>query len=271
MYICPVCRSPLNPLEQRYACANGHSFDIARKGYVNLLLPQQMSSKQPGDNKLMIAARTAFLSAGYYQPLVHTIIALCQQHRLTSVLDAGCGEGYYTAALAAEGMTTGGLDISKEGIIAACRRSKNVHWCIASVVALPYAQGYFDGVLSVFSRPTEAEFARVLCPGGKVIFVGPGEGHLARLRERLYDNVREYPREKHESLFTEHFSLAEEQSLQYTFELPADQVENLLKMTPHYWHSSPHQQQRLREGGGFTETADFTLRVYRRCDRPEVI
>jgi 23S rRNA (guanine745-N1)-methyltransferase len=264
LYRCPSCQAPLERWEATYRCAANHSFDIARKGYVNLLLAHQMASKQPGDNKMMINARREFLSAGFYQPLADRLVQLCREHSLQQLLDAGCGEGYYAASLVAAGVNVAGVDISKEGIQAACRRSKSIDWCIASVAELPYLDGVFDSVLSVFCFVDEAEFARVLAPGGLVVFVGPGDDHLPNLRAALYDEVRPYRSAKQQAYFAG-LSLVSQECLTFDIQLhDGQQIANLLKMTPHYWSTSPAQQSSLLGLTQLRDTADMSIQVYRK-------
>nr|WP_169334794.1 methyltransferase domain-containing protein [Gilvimarinus chinensis] len=245
-------------------CTNNHSFDIAKKGYVNLLLSHKMKSKSPGDSKMMIQARQAFLSAGHYQPLAEAIVKLAGEYGVERMLDAGCGEGYYTNELARSGISMAGLDISKEGISAACKRDKRIAWCIGSVNDLPYEQGYFDGVLSVFCRVDNGEFHRVLRHDGVVIFIGPGDNHLPKLRAGLYEYVRPYEKTK-QTEYLPSFEPLADRSIQFPIALESsEQVHNLLCMTPHYWSTNPAQQQRLLSQGGLHDTADIQIRVYRR-------
>lgn len=96
---CPVCGGVLHREERSLRCGAGHCYDIARQGYVNLLRSNQSKSKRHGDDKRMVAARTAFLDAGYYAPLRDAVAAAAAEFTAddADVLDAGCGEGYYTA------------------------------------------------------------------------------------------------------------------------------------------------------------------------------
>lgn len=261
-YRCPVCQSALQRCNNSYLCASGHNFDLARKGYIHLLPSHRMASRRPGDNKMMIEARRQFLSAGYYSPIVDALVGLCAELKIVTLLDAGCGEGYYTAALAGRGLQVAGVDISKEGIQACCRRSKTLPWCVASVADLPYMDHSFDAVLSVFCRVEADEFARVVKPAGFVIYVGPGPSHLAELRNRLYEQVRDYEADKPEQFFAA-FKPVLQRSLRIPLQLDSPgQVANLLKMTPHYWSSNRSQQQRLLDAGPLTDTADIQIRVY---------
>src|SRR5690554_7386318 len=96
---CPLDGDPLYRSDGTWRCAAGHSFDIARQGYVNLLPVQQKRSRNPGDSKEMVAARTQFLNTGIYEPIAQKVTELVrpllQQDRPLRLLDAGCGEGYY--------------------------------------------------------------------------------------------------------------------------------------------------------------------------------
>lgn len=264
LYRCPSCYAPLKRDGATYRCEAKHSFDIARKGYVNLLLAHQRASRQPGDNKMMIAARREFLSAGFYQPLADKLAQLCQQHNVTHLLDAGCGEGYYAASLAAAGMDVSGVDISKEGIQAACRRSKSIDWSIASVAELPYVDNAFDAVLSVFCHVDEAEFSRTLRPGGVVFFVGPGPDHLPNMRAALYRQVRAYRSSKQQEYFGSLKRLSQE-ALRFDIALNSSaQIANLLKMTPHYWSTNAEQQAELLALPELTDTVDMSISVYQK-------
>lgn len=130
LFRCPVCGGPLDREERVYRCADRHSYDIAKEGYTYLLPPNQKHSADPGDDKAMSAARRDFLSKKYYAPLLNTlcsrILPLVGEHPV--ILDAGCGEGYYTAgiraALTAAGKTPAiaGIDISKSILRLAAKR-----------------------------------------------------------------------------------------------------------------------------------------------------
>ena len=147
LFRCPVCGAPLNREEHTYRCAAGHSYDIAKEGYTYLLPPNQKHSAAPGDDKAMAAARRDFLSAGYYHPLLNTLCSriLSLTGEKSVILDAGCGEGYYTSGidqtLTAAGKTPcmAGIDISKFILRLAAKRNKNIEFAVASCLspALP--------------------------------------------------------------------------------------------------------------------------------------
>src|SRR5580658_8347813 len=125
MLLCPVraCRLPLVRDDRRLLCARGHSFDIARSGYINLLQPQDRRSKQPGDTKAAVAARRRLHDLGVTEPLLRGVAEIIAAQPNDNVLDAGCGDGFYLGALArAVGFDAHGLDISTYAADAAARR-----------------------------------------------------------------------------------------------------------------------------------------------------
>ena len=170
MLQCPVCGAFLEKKERALVCTEGHSFDIARQGYVNLLPVTQKHSKHPGDTRDMVAARRAFLDQGYYAPIARKVWEMLGT-RLPAepcVLDAGCGEGYYMTQLM-EHFPAGcfiGVDISKDAVRYAAGRCKSALWLTASAAHLPMASGSMDGVMSMFALTVPEEFSRVLKPGG---------------------------------------------------------------------------------------------------------
>ena len=120
--LCPVCGAELEKQEHALRCSAGHSFDIARQGYVNLLPVQQKRSLHPGDTREQVASRRRFLDTGLYAPICDALCETAAELGASGpVLDVGCGEGYYAARLArALGCELVGLDISKESVRCAC-------------------------------------------------------------------------------------------------------------------------------------------------------
>ena len=175
--ICPVCGEALEPQGTAWRCVQGHCFDVARQGYVNLLTVTQKHSRHPGDTWEMVAARRAFLDAGWYVPIAKTLADLVRRFcpEVASVLDAGCGEGYYLSQL---GWVPGrwGSDISRDAVRYAAARDRGAHWLTATAAHLPFADGGFDCVLSMFALTAGAEFFRVLRPGGIFLIVNESDG-----------------------------------------------------------------------------------------------
>lgn len=157
--LCTVrdCHLPLSREQRRVVCARGHSFDIARSGYINLLQPQDRRSKNPGDSTEAVVARRRFLDRGHAAPLVDAIRKIAPHAE--SLLDAGCGDGYYLGSLGRGGC---GIDISTAAIELAARRYPQYEWIVANADRfIPYADGSFDLILSITGRMNAAEFRRV--------------------------------------------------------------------------------------------------------------
>lgn len=270
MYICPVCQQALfehaDEKSKILRCEQGHSFDRHKKGYVNLLLAQHKRSTQPGDDAAMVAGRREFLNAGYYQPLVKKMAELIQRSDSKTVLDAGCGEGYYLTQLqrCTPDFTLNGygFDISKPAIQLASHY-KQFEWAVASSARMPYADAAFDLVLSVFSRVENEEFLRVVKPSGFVLFVGPGPEHLMALRKLVYSEIRQYDTEKHHDYLDKRFTLVDAIELQVSFTLDDKrQIQNLLSMTPHSQRITREAQQALLKVDCLEDVADFRLYLY---------
>ncbi len=178
--LCTVrgCALPLLAEERRYVCANNHSFDVARSGYVNLLQPQDSRSRQPGDSREAVAARRRFLDRGFAEPLLRATVAFAP--RASTVLDVGCGEGYHLNAFEGE---RHGLDISVAAIDAAAKRYADCNWVIANADRfLPYANESFDLITSITSRINAPEFART---ARNVLVALPAPDDLIELREAI--------------------------------------------------------------------------------------
>ena len=170
LFVCPHCGGPLERGERAYACPSGHSFDIAREGYVHLLPANRKHAKNPGDDKGMASARSRFLSGGYYAPLRDALCGLAGAYAgpEEGVLDSGCGEGYYTAGLweALNRPRLAGIDLSKPSERLAARRVPGAEFAVASVYPLPVADSRAALLTNVFSPRCPEEFARVVSPGG---------------------------------------------------------------------------------------------------------
>ena len=251
---CPVCRQSLTTSEKGASCENNHQFDRAKQGYFNLLQSHKKRSKNPGDDKMMVQARSQFLDAGHYSPVINQLVATIQE--LTAdvespvIFDAGCGEGYYTAEVknALPDSPIAGLDISKPAIVACSKRSKQVEWLVGSVNDLPLMENQFDIIISIFSRCDWLEFSRILKPGGHVLVLAPGEKHLFELRQAIYEDVRPYPVDKQVDELPGILKLIHSQPITAQMHLPdGETIMNLLAMTPHYWHAKPEQKEKLQQ------------------------
>lgn len=267
--ICPLCGQKLTTGASPWRCPNGHCFDVARQGYVNLLPVQQKHARHPGDTPAQVAARKRFLDAGFYTPIRDTALALLQPHLppRPSLLDAGCGEGYYSAALAeALHAELWGIDISKDAVRYAAVRYRSGHWIAASAAHLPFPGGCFDAVLSLFALTMAEEFARVLRPGGLFLQVLAGEDHLLSLKRLIYPELLHRP--KHPP-HPAGFDLLEERTLSFSFTLTAQQqIQDLLAMTPHYWRITKAGAEAAAAQESLKDTAQVVFRLFRAAKEP---
>jgi 23S rRNA (guanine745-N1)-methyltransferase len=172
---------------RRLACPRAHSFDVARRGYVNLLQPQDSRAARPGDSAAAVAARRRFLSGGFEAELTRAITGLLALTSADALLDVGCGEGHYLAAFAARSGCAGhGVDISVPAIETAAGRHAGLHFVVANADRfLPYADASFRAVASITARRNPAEFRRVLRDDGRLLLVVPGPDDLVELREAI--------------------------------------------------------------------------------------
>ena len=250
MLACPICSEPLNAVDNGVVCPAGHRFDRARQGYLNLLPVQHKNSRDPGDNLAMVEARRDFLNAGHYAPVAKRLAALAAERKPQRWLDIGCGEGYYTAQIADALLRADGyaLDISKEAVKRACKRNPTLTWLIASMARVPLSDASCDLLASVFSPLDWQEALRLLRPGGGLLRMGPTRAHLMELRQKLYDEVRDYDDEKHLALIPAGMHLAHSETLLFPLHLADTQARaDLLAMTPHGWRASAERRAQVIE------------------------
>lgn len=260
--ICPNCGEKLSNQATCLLCPQKHCFDISKEGYANLLLPNMKKSKQPGDDKTMIDARQNFLNRGFYQPLRDKICENIYLYPNATILDAGCGTGYYTSNIDSSKYTILGVDISKYAIKIASKNNKLHSYVVASIFSLPIANHSVDIILNVFAPKPKAEFDRVLKNNGMVIEVVPGKNHLKELKSFIYeDNVLE----NKEKYAFENFKLEQMQRLSYTKQFSdSNDLINLLKMTP-YWYNGGESIARLIEEKSLDKiTFDFIINIWRK-------
>ena len=191
--LCPVrnCRLPLSQEDRRFACPCGHSFAVARSGYVNLLQPQERRSRHPGDTAAAVAARRRLHDRGITTPLLAAMAELLTASRKDTILDAGCGEGCYLGSLArGAGCAGHGIDISTPAVDAAARRYPECQWIAGNADRfIPWADQSFSAVLSITGRRNTAEFRRVLYLGGRLLVAIPAPEDLIELRGHGRDRI----------------------------------------------------------------------------------
>lgn len=262
-FVCPLCRQPLVPAANAWSCPARHSFDVAREGYVNLLPVQDKASRDPGDNPAMVAARRAFLEAGHYQALREAAVTLLAPLGAGRLVDLGCGEGYYTTALATAVAETVGVDIAKPAVRLAAKRSRAITWVVASGARLPLADAAVDAATSLFCRLHPAETRRVLTAGGHILVAGPAADHLRELRAELFDEVHPHEPDKTGTELADRFTQVVAHEVRHTLHLDQAGLRNLLAMTPYAWRARPERRAALEERESFTTEAVFDLRVFR--------
>lgn len=269
-FVCPKCGAGLKKEGKAFRCCGGHSYDIARSGYVNLLLNQQKKEKRHGDDRLMVRARQQFLGKGYYDPLMQRLKELVLRHASDgmTLLDAGCGECSYTAAILDGLYKTGiscrmlGVDISKDAVDIGAKRSQQMTLAVASVFDLPIAADSVDGIVSVFAPMAAEEFLRVLKPGGFVFKVVPRPRHLWSLKEQIYDSLYE---NNMEETVPEGFVCETKENLEGEITLSShEDIMNLFMMTPYFYKTSAKDQEKLAALSKLVTEISFEITVYQK-------
>lgn len=268
---CPVCGGALMPLGTSLRCPQGHSYDMAKEGYVNLLAIQRRHAADPGDGKAMVRARRAFLQAGYYAPFQKALAELCLEYAPecgeTHLLDAGCGEGSYDRvvydAFAAQGRpcVLAGFDLSKDAIRLAAKLLPEAAFAVGGSFSAPVRDGWADVLLNIFSPFAGQEFCRMLRSGGVLLYAVPTARHLYGLKEVLYDEPYENAEQQ-----TEYsgFTLIGERTVTDTITVEGDQIRNLFAMTPYFWKTPHVGALRLAAKQSLTTEIGFRFLAYRR-------
>ena len=270
LFTCPVCGADLSRRENSAVCAAGHSFDLARQGYLHLLLPNQMHSKIPGDSKQMVDARRRFLEGGHYEIFAEALCRLGEeiyQSRAEGeflLADAGCGEGYYTGRLR-KSLPQGqiaGFDISKFAVKAAAGKYKSVQFAVASIFAIPMPDNQMDLVTDVFAPIVDREFRRILKPGGFFLAAVPSRRHLFGMKQVLYQAP--YENEEKDTSY-EGFRFVDRIPVRGELRLTSRQdIWDLFSMTPYYWKTDIAGGQRLRELEQLETEIGFDFLLYQK-------
>lgn len=273
--ICPTCGAELRISEngQSLLCggAKTHCFDGGGGGYVPLA-PRHSGG---GDSKEAVRYRTAFLSAGYYQPAAEALCALVKRYIPTDgiVVDAGCGEGYYSNLVADSGYRVAGFDLSKFAVDAAAKAAKRTRgdkpsrtlFGVGSVFELPLRDGCADGVVNIFAPCAPKEYARVLKNDGILIVAGAGEDHLFGLKKVVYDDPYLNEGRRDLPVDGEYFRLLDKVTATFEITLtdPAH-MEALFSMTPYYWRTSPDDREKLAACTELHTPVTFDFFIYQK-------
>ena len=269
--VCPKCGADIElgnedkSLICKAVSGKRHCFDISADGYVNFAL----SNEGSGDSKDAVRARTAFLDSGTYARVSDELTALVLKHapKGSLVVDAGCGEGYYSTRIAERGVSVFGVDISKNAIAHAAKRAKrgalkNAFFSVSSVFEIPVAQESVGAIVNVFAPCAEAEYSRCLRRGGVLIVAHAGAEHLMGLKRAIYDNV--YENDGRADL-PDGMELVEEKRLKYDISLTSGElIEALFSMTPYYWRTSQNDKAKLAVLDRLDTEIDIIFSVYRK-------
>ncbi len=265
---CPIDAAPLVIDELSLVCEHGHRFDVARQGYVNLLGPKDKRSKDPGDSKEMVSARAAFLNADFYRPLADACLDVTLGYYSTvadgriTLMDAGCGDGYYLHQVQENlpkdlrnRISLVGFDISKWAVQQSARRCDGT-WFVGSNRHIPMTDASVDLVFDMFGFPDYSSFQRILAPQGRLVRVTPGHRHLIQLREIIYPNIK--PRSERTE-YPETFKVVSEKRITYEIILGSEDLKYLMLMTPHMFRSTPERQQQALNHDELSLTVDVVV------------
>lgn len=239
---CPICGDSMAVQDHHVLCSRKHSFDIAKKGYVNMMT-QPVHTKY---DKELFEARYQIIQHGLYKPLHEKVAEIVGERQ--SVIDLGCGEGSHLAEITRmieQQTIRAGLDIAKEGVMTASKYHQDTIWCVGDLAKVPFKQASFGVVLNILSPANYQEFKRLLSDDGIVIKVIPNSGYLKELRDAFYDGD-DYDNQETKDRFIESMHEVEEYRLTYQVPLSSELLPSLLKMTPLTWNKE--------------EPADFDIR-----------
>ena len=239
-FACPICQKNLTLVETSLKCSNRHSFDLAKFGYVNLAPQIKQSANYDKEN---FQNRQQILEAGFYQAILEAISELlASSETSTTVLDIGCGEGFYSRKLqdSHSDKTFYAFDISKDSVQIAAKSEPNwaVNWFVGDLARLPIKNASMDILLDIFSPANYGEFHRVLSKDGILIKVIPTKNHLKEIRQMVQDQLtkKDYSNQDIKEHFQEHFIIQSRQIASLTKPITAEQRQALLSMTPLLFH-----------------------------------
>ena len=239
-FACPICQENLTLVESSLKCNNRHSFDLAKFGYVNLAPQIKQSANYDKKN---FQNRQQILEAGFYQAILEVVSDLLSNSKnAKTILDIGCGEGFYSRKLQERhpDKTFYAFDISKDSVQIAAKSEPNwaVNWFVGDLARLPIKDASMDILLDIFSPANYGEFRRVLSKDGILIKVIPTKNHLKEIRQNVQDQLtnKDYSNQDIKNHFQEHFTILSSKTASLTKTITADQLQSLLSMTPLLFH-----------------------------------
>lgn len=239
-FACPICQENLTLVESSLKCNNRHSFDLAKFGYVNLAPQIKQSANYDKEN---FQNRQQILEAGFYQAILEAVSdLLANSKNAKTILDIGCGEGFYSRKLQERhpDKTFYAFDISKDSVQIAAKSEPNwaVNWFVGDLARLPIKDASMDILLDIFSPANYGEFRRVLSKDGILIKVIPTKNHLKEIRQKVQDQLtnKDYSNQDIKEHFQEHFTILSSQTASLTKTITAEQLQALISMTPLLFH-----------------------------------
>lgn len=245
-------------------CERGHSYDRARSGYVNLLQPQDRRSSIPGDSPGSVAARRRFIDRGFTEPFARSIATLLEPSATDTILDAGCGEGFYLGSLQDHsGAECHGTDLSTTAIDLAARRYGACSWTVANADRfVPYAEGSFTIVMSITARLNAAEFRRVVTGHGRLLVAVAAPEDLIELREAILGEAKAVDRrERTVAAFSAEFELISSAKVVHQIHLDPAAATDLMAST--YRGARRSQRERMEALGEVDVTLGLDLLLFR--------
>ncbi len=271
---CPIDGQRLECKGKQWLCNQGHAYDIARQGYVNLLPVQHKRTKHPGDSKAMVLARARFLNTGIYEQIADTLAEITysqlSEDQDSCLMDAGCGEGYYLDYVFqylkkrnySGAASFVGMDISKEAIHEAAKRNKQISWIVGTNRQPAIEAGSVNIILCVFGFHSFEGFNKILKPGGRLILVEPGADHLIELRETIYSSIKQTGFQDLSQFEAMNFSLRHSQALQFkTGDINNKQINDLLLMTPHFYRATKEGREVAARVDTLNLSVDVNFRI----------
>ena len=280
IFRCPICEAKMNIYDFKdITCANGHCFNIARKGYINFLL-------KPGKKEYdieMFHSRNRICASGFFDPVLEyirdLIVGEIEKWDLENmkILDAGCGEGSHLGQIInsmrskkINDLQGIGIDISKEGILIASKGYFDIVWCVADLANLPFMSKQFDVILNILSPANYGEFARTLKDDGILIKVVPGSNYLKELREAFYEGMdkQTYSNDKVIELYSKNFRILDIQEITYSRMIDKENLMHLIKMTPLSWTATDKRIKQAFNMEMKNITVDLTIIVGKKTNKP---
>ena len=239
-FVCPICQENLTLVVTSLKCSNRHSFDLAKFGYVNLAPQIKQSANYDKEN---FQNRQQILEAGFYQAILEVVSDLLSNSKnAKTILDIGCGEGFYSRKLqeSHSDKTFYAFDISKDSVQIAAKSEPNwaVNWFVGDLARLPIKDASMDILLDIFSPANYGEFRRVLSKDGILIKVIPTKNHLKEIRQKVQDQLtnKDYSNQDIKNHFQNNFTILSSKTASLTKPITAEQLQALLSMTPLLFH-----------------------------------